>query len=315
MYKMKEVCQLTGLTEKTVRFYVDQKLVTPKTESGLHYKSYRFDDADIQRLKDISALRGAEFSVADIRRMLETPSAIPELLARKEESLADKISTLQTVRGALETLTVAERTNLTQVADAVESRTPLRRETPRHNRLLWIGIYLGVFFLLGFVLADGKKIWLMGIALTLLAGVSFPVMAWSYLRYNRRHRKLPRRGTARVIGVVSDEGVNDYWEETEAETLYGLMNVGFFHWNWVRPDHWVPLIQFETEGEVITTAYRYGWLKNSWHAGDTVEVAWNPGKETRIFPCGDPVIFRKTWSYLAAGIAFLVLFFLLCFTL
>ena len=53
MYKMKEVCQKTGLTEKTVRFYVEQRLVDAKIEPGLHYKSYSFDDRDIQRLKDI----------------------------------------------------------------------------------------------------------------------------------------------------------------------------------------------------------------------------------------------------------------------
>ena len=65
MYKIREVCHHTGLTEKTIRFYIEQKLITPKTEAGLHYKSYRFTDRDIQLLQDISALRSAAQLNAD----------------------------------------------------------------------------------------------------------------------------------------------------------------------------------------------------------------------------------------------------------
>ena len=35
MYKMKQVCQMTGLTEKAIRIYMDQKLISPKVEEGI----------------------------------------------------------------------------------------------------------------------------------------------------------------------------------------------------------------------------------------------------------------------------------------
>lgn len=312
MYKMKEVCQKTGLTEKTVRFYVEQKLVDAKIELGLHYKSYSFDDWDIQRLKDIAVLREAEFSVADIRQMLQEPSSIPGMIAEKEKYIEDKIAAMKTVQSALGSLSIEDRTDAAQVADAIEPRSPLRKETPKHNRKLWVAVYAAIFLGASLVLAiqfretGVYRVWWPCIPLALLAGLWFPFMGLGYFRYNRRWRKAPSRGTAKVVSVIPDESVEEFWEETNWDALRGLMNVGFLHWNWVRPDHWIPLVQFEAEGEVITTAYRYGGLKNSWKVGDNLEVAWFPGKEKQIYPCSDPVIRRKGWWYLLGGIGLML---------
>lgn len=76
MYKMKDVCQMTGLTEKAIRLYVEQKLVEPEIEDGVHRKSYFFHENDIERLKDIAALRTDGFALADIKMMLEDPTNI-----------------------------------------------------------------------------------------------------------------------------------------------------------------------------------------------------------------------------------------------
>ncbi len=313
MYKMKEVCCQTGLTEKAVRLYVEQGLVAPKTETGLHYRSFLFAERDIQRLKDISALRSAGFSIAQIRQMLEDPNAIPSLVAQMEASLGEEIQTKQSMRLALESLTAQERTDFSQIADAIEPRTPLRRETPkgRRNRLLWAGIYAGLFLLLSLPIPGGIKI--PGMALALIAGISFPIMAMAYLRYNRQYRKLPQRASGTVVDVISDEGVEESWEETGAETLYRLMQTGFLHWSWVRPDHYVPLIQYAGDGGTVTVAYRYGGLKHSWRAGQAVKIAWASGKENQIYPCDDPVIRMKGLIYLLAGFVSMAVFFILLF--
>lgn len=312
MYKMKEVCQLTGLTEKTVRFYVDQKLLEPKTEPGLHYKSYRFDDADIQRLQDIAALRSAEFTIADIRQMLADPNSIPALVAEREGLLSSKIQAMRSVQTALQNLTVAEQTDFSQVADAIEPRSPQRTETPKNarNRLLWLAVYTALFLGLGWVRIQGTMVWILGYALALLGGINFPIMAVGYFRYNRRWRKLPRKAEAKVVSVVTDEGIQNDWDETFWDVFNGMMTLGFLHWNWVRPDHWVPLIQFDTEGGTVTTAYRYGGLKTSWHTGDTVSIAWDPEKPKQVYPCGDPVIRWKGICYLLAGAVLMAVFIL-----
>lgn len=83
MYKMKEVCQMTGLTEKAIRIYMEQKLVEPEVEEGIHRKSYFFKEKDVERLKDVSALRNAGFSMAEIKQMLESPEKISLLVEEK----------------------------------------------------------------------------------------------------------------------------------------------------------------------------------------------------------------------------------------
>lgn len=303
MYKMKEVCEATGLTEKTVRFYMEQKLVEPKMERGLHYRSYTFSDGDIQRLLDISALRSADFSVTEIRRMLENADSIPGMVADKEKALAQKINAMQSARSALKNLTIHEQTDLGQVADAIEPRSVLRKETPKNsrNRLLWLGVYVGIFLVMCISTNFKGSVFVTATALLLLTGIYFPIMALGYFRYNRR--RLPNRGRGTVVSVITDEGVGDYWESSTWETVYGLMNLGFLHWNWVRPDHWVPLIQFEAEGRTVTAAYRYGWLQKSWKPGQTVEIGWQTGKEQQIYPIRDPILARKAWFHLLTGMA------------
>ena len=312
MYKMKEVCQQTGLTEKTVRFYVEQRLVDAKVESGLHYQYLSFNDRDIQRLKDIAALRSAEFSIADIRRMLEDPACIPVMIGEKERDIDQKIATLKLIRSNLSSLTVADRTDVAQVADAIEPRSPRRRETPKHNRLLWLAVYTALFLVmaLSFWLSTRGtgtfRVWWVCLVLTLMAGIWFPIMGLGYLRYNRRYRKAPNRGMVRVVSIIPGESVEEFWEDSGWDALRLILTMGFLHWDWVRPDHWTPLVQFLADGEIVTTAYRYGGLKGSWKVGQQVEVAWYPGKEKQIYPCGDPVIRRKGWWYLLGGLGMLV---------
>lgn len=302
MYKMKEVCEAVGLTEKTVRFYVEQGLVEPKVERGLHYRSYTFTEVDIQRLRDIAALRSADFSVMEIRKMLENPDSIPGIVAEKEKSLCRKITAMQSAQSALKNLTIHEQTDLSQVADAIEPRSTLRRETPKNsrNRLLWMGCYAGIFLLMCISLNFKLTVLVTAMALMLLAGIHFPIMAIGYFRYN--HRKLPNQGEGTVVTVITDEGVSDDWEPGTWELLYGLSNFGFIHWNWIRPDHWVPLIQFETEGRIVTAAFRYGWFRHSWEPGQMVQIGWEPGKEKQIYSLCDDMIDRKAWAYLLSGL-------------
>lgn len=315
MCKIKDVCRLTGLTEKTVRFYISQKLISPRIENGLHYKSYHFSNSDVQLLKDISALRTADFTIAEIQKMMSDPNAIPSILAEKENILNEKISTMQSIQDVIRNLTIDEQTNLSKIADAIEPRSVQRLETPSYvnKRILWLLAYIGVFLIFGFLSAGGFAFPLLTMLLLLLAGVSFPIMAAAYFRYNRKYRNLPCKAFATVVSIITDEGIDAYWEETQLETLYKLMNFGFIHWNWIRPDHWVPLIQFEVNGDVINSAYRYGAFRSSWSIGSSVEIAWDPSTPKQIYPCADRAIRRKAWIYLASGTLSLVVFMFMLF--
>ena len=90
--RMKEICERTGLTDRAVRLYIENGLVFPeKTASYSGRESIRFSEEDAAVLSRIATLRKAEFSIADIRTMTETPEEIPQIVARRRESLADEI--------------------------------------------------------------------------------------------------------------------------------------------------------------------------------------------------------------------------------
>ena len=70
--KMKEVTEQTGLTERTVRYYMEKGLIAPHGQwrNGREYTE--FDEADIARLKAVATLRELGFSVEAIRSMQGT---------------------------------------------------------------------------------------------------------------------------------------------------------------------------------------------------------------------------------------------------
>lgn len=62
-----EVCKTCALTKKAVEYYIAQGLVVPSVQEN----GYRdFSDADIERLKKISVLRGLGISAAELQKIL-----------------------------------------------------------------------------------------------------------------------------------------------------------------------------------------------------------------------------------------------------
>lgn len=68
--KMKEVCMATGLTERAVRFYVQEQLVFPQSQRRGGCTWLDFSQVDVDRLKAISVLRKAGFTIGEIRSMV-----------------------------------------------------------------------------------------------------------------------------------------------------------------------------------------------------------------------------------------------------
>ena len=67
--KMKQVCTQTGLTERAVRFYVQEKLVVPLAQRRGGRTWLDFSPADVDRLRAIATLRKAGFTLEEIRSM------------------------------------------------------------------------------------------------------------------------------------------------------------------------------------------------------------------------------------------------------
>ena len=73
--QMKEVCSRTGLTERTVRFYIEKGLLSPgrSWRNGREYLD--FSEGDIRALERIAALRRCFFTLEQIGSMQAPPGA------------------------------------------------------------------------------------------------------------------------------------------------------------------------------------------------------------------------------------------------
>lgn len=79
--RIKEVCKETGLTDKAVRFYINNQLINPDySENYSGRRNYNFDDNDVQMLKMIALLRKYNFSISNIKEMQKNGEIIPEIL-------------------------------------------------------------------------------------------------------------------------------------------------------------------------------------------------------------------------------------------
>lgn len=77
--KTKELAEKTGLRERTIRFYEEQGLLTPKMEfrNGRNFREYT--ESDAERLKTIATLRRSGFTIEEIRSMLAEDRTVAEI--------------------------------------------------------------------------------------------------------------------------------------------------------------------------------------------------------------------------------------------
>lgn len=70
--KMREFCEQTGMSKRTVHFYIKEGLLDPVQDPGNGY--FEFSQEDAGRIGMIRSMRDAGFSIPQIRSLLQTPS-------------------------------------------------------------------------------------------------------------------------------------------------------------------------------------------------------------------------------------------------
>ena len=100
MYSMKEACQLTGMTYENLKFYCNEGLIPNVKRDRRNYR--RFDDEDIQWIKNLNCLKSCNMGIAEMKLYLDLcqqgDSTIParmEILAHKKEELLRSIKEIQ----------------------------------------------------------------------------------------------------------------------------------------------------------------------------------------------------------------------------
>lgn len=101
--KIKQVCEQTGLTDRAIRYYIEEELLSPAyTENYLGRKSFTFSEEDVQCLRDIMVLRKFGFSIEEIRLIRQDPAAgrgiLDDLIRLKRSAIADEQQALDTLK-------------------------------------------------------------------------------------------------------------------------------------------------------------------------------------------------------------------------
>ena len=104
--KINEVVKKTGMTKRTIYFYIEEQLIKPQVNSDNGY--YIFSDADVERLLLLQQLRKADFSIKDIHDLLNHPTSAHiyirkqiEKLRKEEKNLHQKITGLLQIENQL----------------------------------------------------------------------------------------------------------------------------------------------------------------------------------------------------------------------
>ena len=98
--KLKEVCESTGLSRKTIRLYEEKGLLVPQKErkNGRDYREYTQED--VEMLREIATLRRAWFTMDEIARMQQDPDAIEEIFPQYLQWLEQQKVTLESLLNA-----------------------------------------------------------------------------------------------------------------------------------------------------------------------------------------------------------------------
>lgn len=154
--KMKEVCTATGLTERAVRFYVQEQLVTPQSQQRGGRTWLDFSEANVERLRAIGTLRKAGFTIDEIRSMgRDFPNNAPNAAFQLRRWLQEAIDAYERLRH----IDVAQADDLEGYASLLEREVSGRpipdSDRPRvrhvdldtwHDRIEWL-LMLGSVFL------------------------------------------------------------------------------------------------------------------------------------------------------------------------
>lgn len=126
--KIKTICKLTGLTDRTIRYYIEEGLISPfYTENFSGRKMYDFSDKDAKELTDIATLRKFDFTIEEIKTIiLDVEKSKSILLGVKKRIEA-------TALNCQEKLTALSQVNCEQsytVAQLAEELSKLPLEVP-----------------------------------------------------------------------------------------------------------------------------------------------------------------------------------------
>lgn len=131
--KMKDVCARTELSDRAVRFYMEENLIAPSyTENYLGRRTFDFSEEDVVQLQNIAVLRKFGFSIEEIRTVKEDPGSSAAVLAGLREKKQKTVEDEQVALLVLNRLDTSRSYTIGELAEALSA--PIReRELPAED--------------------------------------------------------------------------------------------------------------------------------------------------------------------------------------
>lgn len=102
--KINEVSKLTGLSQKTIRYYEERELIKPDIQV-IRDRNFRdYSDETITRLTSIATLRKLLFSIDEIKLLINDPTQMNSILLDYQTRLATEIKEKNLILNTLSTL-------------------------------------------------------------------------------------------------------------------------------------------------------------------------------------------------------------------
>lgn len=130
--KMKEVCKRTGLTERAVRFYVSEGLVTPESQYVRGRTYIEFSETDVQTLQAVAVLRNAQFTVAEISLMQRNKAALTTIPGQAADRLRRSAADAEKTAALL---TAADGKSFDDIVSLAKSLTSNHEPKPNFGKL------------------------------------------------------------------------------------------------------------------------------------------------------------------------------------
>jgi DNA-binding transcriptional MerR regulator len=158
--KIKTVSEITGLTTRAIRVYIDEQLIAPRfTENYLGRRAFDFSEEDVSALQNIATLRKYGFSIDEIRNILldaQNSIAIIENVKQRTKTQMEEYSERLSVLSRVEDNKAYSIAELSAVLSQVDTKLEIPIEHPNLNVIKIVkSIAVFVIVWLPFVLVFG----------------------------------------------------------------------------------------------------------------------------------------------------------------
>lgn len=122
--KIKEVIAQTELTDRAIRLYIENGLITPScNESYSGRKSLNFSESDVENLQKIATLRKTGFSLAEIKRLQKDAEECRNTLSEFIDRTTERIEADTVVVNLLKPLLKEETVSMNNICDNLNGVT------------------------------------------------------------------------------------------------------------------------------------------------------------------------------------------------